>query len=69
MFYHFAIDTHANFDEADYSEPHEGKRSLPTTTHNSPGSDRSIDPHPHSLGHSYSLQQEHSYSLQEEDSF
>lgn len=41
MFYHFNFDTQANLEDAEFSEPHEGKRSLPTTTHNSPGSDRS----------------------------
>jgi hypothetical protein len=42
MFYQFSFDTQANFDEADLSFPQEGKsHSLPTTTHNSPGSDKS----------------------------
>jgi hypothetical protein len=36
MFYHFGFDTQAQLDEADFSEPHDPKRSLPTTTHNSP---------------------------------
>lgn len=36
MFYQFTFDTQAHLDSADFSEPHDQKHSLPTTTHNSP---------------------------------
>jgi len=42
MFYNFSFETQANFDEQEFSDYHPAKdNSLPTTTHNSPGSVKS----------------------------